>query len=318
MRSKWSSLLVIVLPLGIAGSCTSGGSSCPPEDVADGGGDAEEAGADADADADAEAETPPACSPPGVSCDEGWHPEYGLCLADGEELEVAAGGFDMGAEGGDDLPLHHVTLAAFTIDRTEITVARYAACVAAGCCTPPTYDGSYSGREPYYGNEEFAEYPVIFVTWEQARRYCEGLGKRLPTEAQWEFAARGTDWRPYPWGTDGPSRSLANYDRPRENGDTQPVGAHESGASPYGALDMAGNVWEWVNDWYDPAYYATSPEADPPGPETGVARVVRGGSFASSEDELFAFYRLSFLPAESLATVGFRCARQGEGGGDGH
>jgi eukaryotic-like serine/threonine-protein kinase len=306
------------LTLAIAG-CKE--NSCPTPDGGNGG-DADtdtdadndvdadtDADADADADADSDADEPPrVCTIPDVDCDEGDHAEYGLCVANSEEVAVAGGTFEMGAPTGTEFPAHSVTVSDFTIDRTEITNERYQACVEAGCCDPPSYDGSYSAREPYFGNDEYDRFPVIFITWDQALEYCEGLGKRLPTEAQWEFAARGEDARPFPWGTDPPSRSRANYDNAID-GDTAAVGTYDDGATPLGLVDMAGNVWEWVADWYSASYYDDSPSTDPPGPASGVARVARGGSFGSTEAQLYSFYRANFLPTETYSNVGFRCAR---------
>jgi formylglycine-generating enzyme required for sulfatase activity len=251
---------------------------------------------------------PRECVIPDVSCASGEHAEYGLCILDSDEAVVTAGTFDMGAPSGSEFPEHAVTLQEFRIDVTEITNERFMACVDAGCCDPLSYDGSYTGREPYYGNLQYAQYPVIFVTWDQARQYCECLGKSLPTEAEWEYAARGSDGRLYPWGSDPPDSSLANFDM-AQDGDTEAVGDYPDGASPFGVVDMAGNVWEWVADWYDVDYYLSSPSTDPPGPESGVFRVARGGSFGSGATTLYSFYRSSYLPTESFSNLGFRCAR---------
>jgi eukaryotic-like serine/threonine-protein kinase len=249
-----------------------------------------------------------ACVVPPATCNPGEHAEYGYCFSDSEEIAIPAGTFQMGAPSGTDFPQHGVTLAEFRIDRDEVTNGRYQLCVEAGCCDPPRYNGSYTGREPYYGNADFGFFPVVFVSWDQARQYCEGAGKRLPTEAEWEFAARGDDGRLYPWGSTGPDGSRANFGRGRD-GDTNQVGSYAGGASPFGVDDMAGNVWEWVADWYDVGYYAVSPSADPKGPESGVTRVVRGGSFGSDATTLYSFYRGSYLPTEAYGNLGFRCAR---------
>ena len=277
-------------------------------------------GADGDADADGDGDLDGGgdgdaareCIIAEVECAPGEHPEYGVCVADSERISIPAGSFQMGAPSGEELPAHAVNVSAFVMDRTEVTNERFGACVAAGCCDAPTYDGSYSGRQPYFGGAEFGRYPVIHVTWEQARQYCEGQGGRLPTEAEWEYAARGTDGRMFPWGSDEPNGSRANYGRPGgslDNGDTEEVGTHADGASPFGLQDMAGNVWEWVADWFSPTYYGESPADDPRGPDSGVTRVARGGSFGSASTELYSFYRTSFHPAESWSNVGFRCAR---------
>jgi formylglycine-generating enzyme required for sulfatase activity len=271
---------------------------CPPCDRTD---------ADGDADADTDGEPLP-CVIPEVECEDGEHGEYGVCVPDTEQVAVPGGTFDMGAPSGDELPLHTVTVGDINIDQYEVTNERYAACVDAGCCTAPAYDGSYSGRQPYYGNEMFRRCPVIFVTWDQARRYCEGLGARLPTEAEWEHAARGGEGRPYPWGADPPNSSRANFGSSR-TGDTGEVGRRPDGATPEGVHDMAGNVWEWVADWYSATYYTESPSDNPQGPESGVARVARGGSFGSEATEIYSFYRVGFHPTETFSNVGFRCVR---------
>ncbi|NLI41381.1 MAG: SUMF1/EgtB/PvdO family nonheme iron enzyme, partial [Caldisericales bacterium] len=167
---------------------------------------------------------------------------------------VPAGEFEMGDEDGalDEQPVHTVYLDEYWIDQTEVTNGQYERCVAADSCTVPK--SSYSStRDSYYGNRSYADYPVIYVDWNQADAYCKWAGGRLPTEAEWEKASRGTDGRDYPWG-DSIDENHANYDG--NIGDTSEVGRYPKGASPYGALDMAGNVWEWVSDWYAEDYYS--------------------------------------------------------------
>ena len=241
-------------------------------------------------------------------------PKDGMVL-----MYVPEGTFKMGWNDGkeDEKPEHEVYLDAFWIDQTEVTVGQYHQCVDAGVCghpepaVNPMNDGSAT-RQSYYDNENYYDYPVIFVNWSQAKTYCEWAGRRLPTEAEWEKAARGTDGRLYPWGNEEPNPSLLNYDG--IIGDTTRVGSYPAGASPYGALDMAGNVWEWVNDWYDPQYYSKSPKQNPSGPETGYFFINRGGSFKKSEHSVRSTYRHWYIPPLLGSQIvahsydGFRCA----------
>ncbi len=184
-------------------------------------------------------------------------------------IPVPAGEFLMGAKASDSLaetdekPQHRVYLDLFWIDRTEVTNAMYALCVQAKVCTPP-HEFSSVTRSSYYGNAAYANYPVIKVDWGQADAYCRWAGRRLPSEAQWEKAARGPDGRTYPWG-EGITPQRANYNR-ETSGDTAPVGSYPAGAGPYGALDQAGNVWEWTADWYDATYYSKPTGNNPAGP----------------------------------------------------
>jgi formylglycine-generating enzyme required for sulfatase activity len=221
---------------------------------------------------------------------------------------VPAGEFTMGSDSGksDEQPVHTVYLDAFWIDRTEVTNAMYALCVASGDCQPLINSSSWT-RSSYYGNPEFNDYPVIYVDWNMANDYCTWAGRRLPTEAEWEKAARGTDERTYPWGNDATNANLLNYNS--NVGDTTAVGTYPNGASSYGALDMAGNVWEWVADWYSKTYYQVSPTENPLGPDSGVERVLRGGSWFDLEGGRSAG-RNSYDPdlAHSHA-LGFRCSR---------
>jgi formylglycine-generating enzyme required for sulfatase activity len=205
----------------------------------------------------------------------------------------------------DEEPVHPVVLDAFSIDKTEVSNALYKACEDQGACTPPQESNSNT-QASYYGNPTFDDYPVIYVTWDQASTYCEWRGARLPTEAEWEKAARGTDGRSYPWG-EKIDETFANFNY--SVGDTTAVGSYEDGKSPYGAYDMAGNVWEWVADWYSDTYYGKSPAENPPGPASGELRVLRGGSWGLVGVSVSTSYRYARDPAESGPDLGFRCAK---------
>jgi formylglycine-generating enzyme required for sulfatase activity len=202
-------------------------------------------------------------------------------------LYVPAGEFTMGSDNGeaDEKPVHTVYLDAFWIDKTEVTNAMYEKCVNANICKAPTKSSSFT-HSSYYSNSNYDNYPVIYVDWDMATIYCEWAERRLPTEAQWEKAARGTDAREYPWGNDPPNNGLVNYHK--SVGDTAQVGSYTDGASPYGALDMAGNVWEWVRDYYLAHFYNFNfPGEDYSNPYNdswgAQAHVLRGGSWSSDD-----------------------------------
>jgi formylglycine-generating enzyme required for sulfatase activity len=201
-------------------------------------------------------------------------------------------------------PPHIVTLDAFWIDQSEVTNKKYAVCVSDGGCDPPSSSSS-SVHTSYYGNPEFDDHPVIHVSWNQAKAYCSWAGKRLPSEAEWEKAARGTDSRLYPWGDDTPDKNFVNYSN---FGGTTPVGNFPDGDSFYGAFDMAGNVSEWVNDTYSATYYQTSPSSNPLGADVGQTRVIRGGSWHDSGYLTRSTHRLGLDPSYADFYLGFRCA----------
>jgi formylglycine-generating enzyme required for sulfatase activity len=220
---------------------------------------------------------------------------------------VPAGDFTMGSEDFDnEEPIHTVYLDAFWMDKFEVTNALYKKCVDAGKCTRPNQTSS-STRGSYYGDASFDNYPVIYVDWNQAKMYCEWVGKRLPTEAEWEKAARGTDGRVYSWGNTFDASKLNSAEG--NKGDTTQVGAYSSGASPYGIMDLSGNVWEWVADWYGENYYMSSPRNNPTGPSSGSARVLRGGSWDFGLQSSRTANRVRDTVSNSGDDVGFRCAR---------
>lgn len=233
---------------------------------------------------------------------------------------VSNGDFLMGDNNGgpDEEPLHTVHLDLFYIDKYEVTNALYKICVDAGVCQLPKKTTSYS-QSSYYGNSTFDNYPVIFVDWNMAKTYCEWRGARLPTEAEWEKTARGTKGQDYPWGFSF-NGNLANFcDKNCTSGgentnyddgfeDTAPVGTYEGGVSPFGAYEMAGNVKEWVSDFYSEDYYLASPISNPLGPNLGVGHVVHGGAWCSESNELMSQNRSWEEPEYSGSCLGFRCA----------
>jgi formylglycine-generating enzyme required for sulfatase activity len=224
---------------------------------------------------------------------------------------VPAGPFKMGSNlYSREQPLHKVDLDYdFYIDQYEVTNAQYIACQDDGSCTPPNNTGS-TNRAEYYGHPAYENYPVIYVDWEQARRYCawRGDGTRLPTEAEWEKAARGTDGRTYPWG-EHIACHLTNYWGVHGacKGDTVPVGQYPAGVSPYGAFDMGGNVWEWVQSEHQDYPYRADDGRE--NLNSTNARVLRGGSWDDVDTYIRAADRISSDPAFTGSGLGFRCAR---------
>ena len=236
---------------------------------------------------------------------------------DMEMVYVPAGEFQMGSNEGnsDERPVHTVALDGFWIDKTEVTNAQYGKCVEAGPC-----DGSEFADDSEYSG---ATQPVVGVDWTDARDYCNWAGVRLPTEAEWEYAARGPEGWLYPWGNEFDGTKLnycdrnCEYKQADESADdeyakTAPVGSYPGGASWVGALDMAGNVWEWVADWYDEDFYERSPKLNPPGPDSGSSRVLRGGSWFYSPDYVRGSFRLDWFPVFRSDHSGFRCALSSE------
>lgn len=229
--------------------------------------------------------------------DQGLTPPQGMAL-------IPAGEFFMGAEDGpaDARPLHPVYLSAYWIDAHGVTNADYRRCVDRGGCVPPKVRQAFD-------DSELDAHPVTNVTWMQARAYCEWLEKRLPTEAEWEKAARGTDGRRYPWGNGDEviQQGRLHLGNPSANGD-DPAGAPSVFLSPYGVFGMVGMVSEWVKDWYAEDFYPTSPSRDPQGPLRGTFRVLRGGSWMERPIELRTSYRAWDEMTYWGPTLGFRCA----------
>ena len=222
---------------------------------------------------------------------------------------IPAGEFIMGSDKGDDdeQPVHRVFLDSYYLDKFEVTNGRFAKFVEAIHSEPPW--GFADHETPVVQ----ADHPVRWVNWMDAMGYCLWAGKRLPTEAEWEKAARGTDGRTYPWGNDPPTPVHAVYGL-KEGGEetTSDIGDRDKGQSPYGAHDLAGNLYEWVMDWYAEDYYmnfAANPAVNPRGPTEGTAKVQRGGSYINSPYRLRSSFRTKGEPAEQDPNVGFRCAQ---------
>jgi formylglycine-generating enzyme required for sulfatase activity len=218
---------------------------------------------------------------------------------------VPAGEFTMGSPTGDsdEKPAQQVYVDAFSIDKYETTVEQYAAFLQAKRVEPPA-DWKIINQPAHQKR------PATNMDWVDAFAYCKWAGKRLPTEAEWEKAARGTDGRLYPWGNDPPTPLHTNFGKTEWNNHLvlAPVGTYEAGKSPYGAYDMAGNVWEWVNDWYDFKYYQKGNVKNPIGPSTGGTKVIRGGSWYSNPRALRSANRSLISPTDQGLT-GIRCAK---------
>jgi len=271
--------------------------------------------------------TPPAINPTAEAVNNADAGQERASSTDGMPAAyIPDGSFRMGALDPDiqrdEQPAHSVSMKGFWMDKLEVTNAMFALCVQAGACEPPQTFKSQA-RESYFNNPEFNDYPVVYVTWLQADSYCKWAGRRLPTEAEWEYAARGSDFRTYPWGDERPDSSRGNFNY--FVGDTTRVGNYPAGASPFGILDMAGNVAEWLSDYYDGDYYAQGANVNPTGP--GVRsqyfnRVVRGGTFQDVFKDVRLANRASVRGSNPQASdifstdylgefspkIGFRCA----------
>ncbi len=278
------------------------------------------------------ADHPAACG----TCDEGQECLEGKCKVKGgcwpncgDEVLVPAGSFWMGCNQAvdtqcesDEKPYHEVFLDGYYLDRTEVTVDAYGACVTAGVCTAPGTGSSYCN----WDKMGKGDHPVNCISWFQAKQYCEWAGKRLPTEAEWEKGARGgcelnggaaecqSQSRKYPWGNETATCEYAVMAETTESGcgtdSTMSVCSKSpAGDSPYGLCDMAGNVREWTSDWFDSAYYTISPTNNPTGPSEGSARTLRGGSMHAYHTAIRLAYRYFSAPSEGVDYIGVRCAR---------
>jgi formylglycine-generating enzyme required for sulfatase activity len=227
---------------------------------------------------------------------------------------VPGGEFSMGTSGGeaDESPAHTVTMSPFSMDKTEVTFAQYDSCVTAKQCTPAHYS---DGACVIWTNQGFKnvrvpaalrnpQYPVVCVNWFQAQQYCQSKGKKLPSEAQWEYSAQAGRQGTYSWGDQPPCATCCT-----QPGVKRPEKAGSFSANSWGLYDMTGNVWEWTADHYARDYYTVSPQADPPGAEVGQYRVIRGGGWYSEAQQLRIKNRHWFEPNFSEVSIGFRCVR---------
>jgi formylglycine-generating enzyme required for sulfatase activity/tRNA A-37 threonylcarbamoyl transferase component Bud32 len=223
---------------------------------------------------------------------------------------IPAGSFTMGAVSGDfdadETPPHTVSLGKYFIDSVEVTNAQFVRFVNGSGYQTDAEKAGDSTTWRSFNSPDRQRFPVIFVSWNDAARYCAWAGKRLPTEAEWEKAARGATKRIYPWGNSFNNNSANTVDA----GIGQPVAvASRSAQSPYGLYDAVGNVWEFVQDWYDGGYYTSSPRTSPRGPATGIFKVIRGGSFKTPSDRATTTAREKISPDSRGDDVGFRCAK---------
>ena len=237
-------------------------------------------------------------------------------------LLIPAGEFLMGTplsnrDGGrDEYPQRRIFLDAFYLDVYEVTNARYLDFMkATGHRVPENpRDKALTLWKGPSVPAAFTDHPVVNVDWEDARAYCAWAGRKLPSEAEWERAARGTTGRRFPWGDAEPTRILANYLNQWRNGaGLEPVGSHPKGASAEGVQDLQGNVWEWVADWYEPDYYKKGPSRNPVGPPQGARKVIRGSGWESEAPLLRSAHRVGSDPTNRTHSLGFRCAMASPG-----
>lgn len=230
---------------------------------------------------------------------------------------IPSGEFPMGVpfgdrDGGrDEYPRHDVFVDTFYMDQFEVTNGRYLEFVKATGHRVPQ-NPTNPTRNLWQGDaitDSLVDRPVINVDWYDAEAYCKWAGKRLPTEAEWEKAAKGTSDRRFPWGNVEPTAKHLNFNQRWIGEKTlMPVGSYEAGKSPFGVYDIVGNVWEWVNDWYDPRYYEKSPAKNPQGPDTGTMKIIRGAGWQNETPAVRIFTRVNSDPTVRNESTGFRCA----------
>ncbi len=228
-----------------------------------------------------------------------------------EMVNIPSGTFIRGSASGegrlDEQPKRKIYVNSFAIDKYEVSNVRYKAFLDETLHKPPF---NVYGEGPLSSEVEISHLPVVQVTWHDAVDYCFWAGKRLPTEAEWEKAARGTDDRLFPWGHEPPTPSRAQFDGEWDGKNTMKrVDSFEEGQSSLGVFQLSGNVREWTQDWYDAEYYANAPDANPKGPETGILKVIRGGSWRSFDADLRTTSRGKGGFALKTHGIGFRCAR---------
>lgn len=225
--------------------------------------------------------------------------------SDPNVIEIPEGAFFMGSRASmgkkNEHPYHEVWLSRYWIDKFEVTVGSFRQ-----YCTATKYKYQWELMEPYWRYHD--DYPMVRVTWKEAQDYCKWVGGDLPTEAEWEKAARGTDGRTYLWNTDWDTSKCINFES--SQGHPSKGGTCATDKSPYGVMDMAGNVTEWCRDWYDKDYYASSPKKEPSGPSEGKYRVIRGGNWGDLlgiPDSFRCAYRDRIGPKAAVFYIGFRC-----------
>ncbi|NLW31847.1 MAG: formylglycine-generating enzyme family protein [Fibrobacter sp.] len=231
----------------------------------------------------------------------------------GQSVQITGGSFTMGDNNGeaDEVPEHEVAISSFSLDRYQVTEKEYDSCVRAGKCTPAHYDNCMVWSRGKFMSVKVPssyrnpDYPVVCITWYQAQAYCRFKGKTLPSEAQWEYAAKAGQKYTYAWGDSPPSSQNCPFSEKKH---PQKTGSYKPNS--WGLYDMTGNVWEWVSDFYERDYYSFSEKRDPQGPQAGLYRVIRGGGWYSGKKQLRITNRHWFSPAYPEVSIGFRCTKK--------